>query len=320
MGPTMSDSQPEILAAEPVKRRLPGQTVTLAAAFFVLLLAVGAVLWPAGNNDSLCGVVLVFDPTGDVQRIDALYRPLAGFLAVASGHGMELEVARDKAGFLAAAARGVDFIFCPDGLALKLGVDSYEPLVAGRRAAPRNLRPRSVLVYRKSVGMVEQPWLTRPSRTVFGDSLSLVAIGTLLSLNGPVPDACSWGPDPYDHSPVLHAARLGSFDFACVRQWDAERFFTAGLLSRTQWGEETLTVPVPDFVLLASRQIPGHLRLDVRETLSGFARTDEPTTEEGEALGRGLSLLRLVGFNILLEPDFDRVRGIFKGHWQAVGD
>ena len=290
------------------------------AALFVLLLAVGAVLWPAGRQTTLQGVFLVFDPMGDEARVDGLYRPLAEYLENISGHAMEMKVVQESGAFLAATAGGADFIFCPDGLAFQVESKKYEPLASGRRAAPRNLRPSSVLVYRKSAGLVERPWLTHPKRTVAGDSLSLAATGAFLVGPGGLAPGCSWGPDPYDHGPVLHAARLGAFDFACVRQWDADRFFSSGLLSDADWGMATLTDPVPDVVFLASRRVPGSIRLEVREALVGVARSGEPFTPEGAALAKGLPLLRLVGFNLLIESDFERVRRNFIGHWQAVAD
>lgn len=297
-----------------------GLYLTLSAALFVLLLAVGAVLWPAGRGKALLGLVLVFDSTGDQTRIESLYQPLAAFLAETGGQGMDLVVARSRGEFLTRARRGADFLFCPDGLALQLDPDVYEPLVCGRRAAPRNLRPRSVLVYRRAAGLLERPWLERPLRTVVGDSLSLAAAGAVLADGGPGGLGCSWGPDPYDHSPVLHALRLGGFDYACVRQWDAERFFGQGLLADAEWGIKNLTDPVPDGVLMASRKIPRPVMVKIGESLTGMSRSGVAPSPAGEILGRGLPGLQLVGFNFLLEPDFQRVRGIFKGYWQAGSD
>jgi hypothetical protein len=314
----LSEAQETSPGPEGARRPGTNLVLTVAAAGIVLVLALGAVLWPAGRSPSLRGLVLVFDSAGDSSRVDGLYRPLASYLEQVSGHAMDLEVAPDSAAFFAAASRGADFIFCPDGLALGLDPESYEPLVTARRAAPRNLRPRGVLVYRLSAGLVERPWFTEPGRTVVGDSVSLAGAGAVLG--NPLGTGLSWGPDPYDHGPVLHAARLGAFDYACVRQWDAERFFDANLLPREEWGLEFLTDPVPDLVLMASRRIPANIKLAVGENLAGFARTDEPITPAGETLGRGLPLLRLVGFNLLLEPDFDRVRGIFTGHWHPESD
>jgi len=308
------------VAGPPARTRGTGRLLTLLAALMVLCLALAAVLWPSRRKTSLEGMVLVFDSSGEEMRVESLYRPLVEFLEPAVGDKLGLVVVRTRDEFLDRAARGVDFIFCPDGLALQLDVDRYESLVVGRRAAPRNLRPRSVLVYRKSAGYSEQPWLTNPDRTVIGDSLSLAATGAVLTPEKSSLPACCWGPDPYDHGPVLHAARLGSFDYACVRQWDAERFFSSGLLSNARWGMETLTVPVPDIVLFVSRRLPAGLRLSTGEALAGLGRSDESATAREETLARGLSLLHLVGFNILLEPDFDRIRGIFKGHWPAAGD
>lgn len=297
-----------------------GLLLTFVAAIFVLVLALGAMFWPKGKSPSLSGRVLIFEATGDANRLNILYRPLVNFLTETSGHEMDLQIAATRGEFLASAGDDVDFIFCPDGLALQLDPDLFQPLVAGRRNAPKNLRPRHVLVYRLASGLMVDPWLNQPARTVLGDSLSLAGSGVALKGRAPGELNCSWGPDPYDHSPVLHAARLGAFDYALVRQWDADRFFESGLLSRDVWGQESLSDPLPDLVLMARKGTPPRVRLDVREKLAAIGRSDDKATVPTQALVSGLPLHHLAGFNILLEPDFDRIRGIFKDHWQASAD
>lgn len=294
--------------------------LTASAAFFVLLLALGAVLWPAGRGSSLSGRILVYDPTGDAARTEFVYEPLAAFLGGPEGKGADLTVARTRGEFLASARQGADFLFCPDGLALQLDPDQYEPLACGRRQAPLNLRPRSVLVSRRAAEPLARPWLERPDRTVVGDSLGLAAGGAVLADGGPGVLGCAWGPDPYDHGPALHALRLGAFDYACVRQWDVDRFFDQGLLTAAEWGVQTLTDPVPDTVLMASRRMPRPVLLKAGEALTGLGRSPEPPGPTAGNLEAGLRRLGLVGFNFLLEPDFQRVRGIFKGYWQAGTD
>ena len=69
--------------------------------------------------------------------------------------------------------------------------------------------------------------------------------------------------------------KLGGFDYALVRQWDADRFFTDGLLSPLEWGLELMTIPVPDVVVLASRSVDGKTRLAVGDGLAGLGRGRE---------------------------------------------
>ena len=131
---------------------------------------------------------------------------------------------------------------------------------------------------------------------------------------------CAWGPDPYDHAPALHAARLGGFDYALVRQWDAERFFSSGLLSPVEWGIELLTIPVPDIVLFASRSVPGRIRLQAGEGLAALGRNGQEQPPVTRELQQGIAGLNLVGFNHLVEPDFDLVRRNFVGNWPPAED
>jgi hypothetical protein len=118
---------------------------------------------------------------------------------------------------------------------------------------------------------------------------------------------------------VLHAARLGAFDYAVVRQWDADRFFTAGLLTALEWGVEPLTVPVPDVVLMVGPPLTGS-RLEVGDRLAGLGRRTDGQSPAAVQLQVALENLGLVGFNLLVEPDFDLVRRNFAGNWLPATD
>ncbi len=293
--------------------------LTAGAALVVVLLALGSVLWPAVKSRPLSGVMLVFDPMGQENRVAEVYEPLAAFLAHHSGVPLRLAVVRDVASFRQRAEQGADFIFCPDGAALLLDRARYIPLATGRRAAPRNLRPRSVLVYRRSAGLRDEPWLAVPARTVAGDSLSLCGAGQVLAERSPRQVACAFGPDPFDHGPVLHAARLGGFDYAVVRQWDADRFLDSGLLPSESWAVVPLGEPVPDAVLLAATTLGAADRLATGQALAALGRGNEAEEPLAAALVRGLQNMRLVGFHMLLEPDWAGVVRRFPGFFGLGG-
>ncbi len=303
-----------------------GRTRAILAGILVLGLTCGALLWPGGNHSRGQGVLLVLDSSGNLTREAAVYKPLANFLSQYTVHPLDLEIVPTRDGFREKLAEGVEFIFCPDGLALDLDTEDFVPVAVARRSAPRNLRPRSVLVFRKSAGLVEFPWLSRPAVTVCGDAVTLTATGAWRrsggkSVQGPaLPFACAWGPDPYDHAPVLHAARLGGFDYALVRQWDADRFFASGLLSPLEWGIELLTVPVPDIVLFASRSVPGRVRLAAGDGLAALGRGPVEQPQVILDLQQGIAGLNLAGFNHLVDPDFDLVRRNFVGNWPPASD
>jgi hypothetical protein len=301
--------------AEPgarTSRRLP-----LLAAVIVLALAAGALFWPRDRavGDGL--ILLVFDSSGQDEREARIYAPLAEALAEVIARPVPLRVVSRVAELRRRAAAGPCFLLVPDGLALSFARADYAPLVVGRKVAPQNLRPRGVLVWRRSAGEAEEPWLSRTSRTVLGDSLSLSAMGPWAF--GTAADAVrhrlAVGPDPYDHAPVLHAARLGAFDYALVRQWDAERFLASGLLDPEAWSVRPLTPPVPDLVLLVSRTLPAGPRLAVRDLLAGLGRGERTESEPCRRLAQGLDMLRLAGFNLLIDADFDLVRAQVRTDW-----
>jgi hypothetical protein len=293
-------------------RRLP-----LLAALVVLALAAGALFWPrhraAGDGLSL----LVFDSSGQEERGDRIYAPLAEALAEAIGRPVPLRIVDRVVDLRRRAAAGPCFLLVPDGLALSFARADYAPLVVGRKVAPQNLRPRGVLVWRRAAGEAEAPWLTRAERTVLGDSLSLSATGPWAfgTASSAVRRRLAVGPDPYDHAPALHAARLGAFDYALVRQWDAERFLASGLLDPAAWAVRPLTPPVPDLVLLVARTLPAGPRLAVRDLLAGLGRGDHAASEPCRRLAQGLDMLRLAGFNLLIDADFDLVRAQVRPDW-----
>ncbi len=296
----------------------PLPRVTIVAAILILVLALGAVFFPRAGSYDMQGVFLVFDAPGSNDARVELFSTMADVLEELSGHTMALVVVDTREEFLLQAKQGVDFVLCPDGLALELDQADFGLLVAGRRKLPANLRPRGVMVFRREGGFEPEPWQSHPERTVFGDSLSLVAIGG----TGPMSEHrfCAFGPDPYDHGPVLHALRLGAFDFALVRQWDANKFFAHGLLDSVVWGVEERTVPVPDIVLLASRRIPLVERLKWADSLALIGRSGQMKTENPGRMLRNLEEIGLVGFNLLLEPDFELVRRNFQGNWLPEAD
>ncbi|MFH2053863.1 MAG: hypothetical protein ABIK96_15515 [bacterium] len=297
--------------------------LTLGAFVLVLLLALGALVAPRGDRPASGGSVLVFDPTGSGIRADLIYGPLSRVLAESGEQPLRLEIAANITDFRDGLTRGAAYVLCPDGLARRWAGDAYLPLAVVRRSAPRNLRPRGVLVYRIGAGLVSEPWRHRPVATVVGDSFSLAATGAWRRPGAALPPAAedsalAFGPDPYDHSPVLHALRLGCFDYALVRQWDADRFFQAGLLSPLEWGMEILTPPVPDVVLLVARRLPAGVRLEAGERLAGLGRGDGAGETDLADARSGLAFLGFAGFNLLIEPDWDLVRRNFPQDWPAA--
>jgi len=292
--------------------------VTMAAAVLVLILAVAAAFFPNSARYEMHEVFLVYDAPGVDEGRDDFFQSLAGVLGEISAHPMKLVVASNRDDFLRLAADGADFVFCPDGLAMSLDPALYYPLATGRRKIPRNLRPCGVTVFRKTVGFEERPWESSPRRTVFGDSLSLVAIGgggASLDVN-----FCAFGPDPYDHGPVLQALRLGAFDYALVRQWDADDFFSAGLLDTAIWGSRKRTDPLPDIVVMVSKEVPLVDRAKWADTLALVGRSGQSSLESSEMLSNHFDKLGLAGFNILLEPDFELVRRNFSQKWPVTTD
>ena len=299
-------------------RNNSGRVVAWASALGVLLLAAAAVWWPRPVHLTAAPVVVVLDPAGEERRLGEVWPALGAVLAAARPEAPRLVVARTLPEFRQLATGRPDYLVCPDGVALGLDPAAWVPVAAGRRPAPRNLRPHGVLLSRVAAAGDPTPWLTRPGAVIFGDSLSLTATGVLrpaAASTAGLPGIVSWGPDPYDHGPVLHALRLGAFAFAVVRQWDAERFLAQGLLDPAAWTVRELTVPVPDLVVLADRRVPAAERLALGERLSGIGRELADLTPAERRLAAALPCLGLAGFNLLIEPDFELVRGNFAADW-----
>ncbi len=300
-----------------------GRRTAVLTGAVIFLLALGSLFFPSHQPLGSRAVLLVLDPGCLPDREVAVYAPLGRFVGNVGQETLDVHVVRDLGSFHAALEREPEFVLCPDGVGLGLPDADYLPLVIGRRAAPQNLRPRSVLVYRKSAGIPATPWVEYPHATIIGDSLSLAGSGAWRRHNPLDPPVRgeggpSFGPDPYDHSPALHALRLGCFDFAVVRQWDADRFFKAGLLSHLDYGVEVLTPPAPDLTLFVSRNDSPQRRLVLGDRLSSLGRNPEGEDPRGRELVNGLARLHLVGFNLLVEPDLDLVRRNFPGHWPEM--
>jgi hypothetical protein len=128
------------------------------------------------------------------------------------------------------------------------------------------------------------------------------------------------GPDPFDHAPALHALRLGCYEFALVRQWDAERFLAAGLLDAESWTTTAVTPPVPDLVLMAPRSLAAGRRLALGEALTRLGRESDAEPAAARALTAGLASIQLAGFNLLMEADLDRLRRQWHEDWPRRGE
>ena len=297
----------------PVPRR---SLVSWLAPLAVLVLATAALLWPPHADRRGDGSLLVLLPEPDPRREEAL-AGLTKFLANQARLDLRLELARDLGAFQQRLA-GALVVLCPDAVAMALPAAAWQPLAAGRRRMPWNLRPTAVLVSRRGHEGVEEPWRTAPSRSGVGDSLSLVCLAPLCDEDGQRIHSAglSWGSDPYDHRAVLAAAEHGRYDHAIVRQWDAEAALAAGRLDPAHWQLRRLSPPVPDVTLLGARRLSAAVRLDLQESLSVLGREDDASS----ALVAGLGLLGLDGFNLVLGPDFERLRRRFGHCWPHPGD
>lgn len=286
--------------------------VTLVAFVLLILLAIGALFWPDADSKPHPAVFLVMDPSAGITRNQQLYEPFLSVLSQVGNQDLRLEVVTSVADFQAQVGLGARYILCPDGVALGLPSSEYSALVTGRRAAPQNLRPKGAWIYRKPRGGQGQPKLGQDAKVIVGDSLSLLVCENMVD-STMVVDAV--GPDPYDHSPVLHTLRLADFDYALVRHWDALRFFESGLLSHQEWGIEVLGEPWPDVVLLADRGLATSERLGIAQELTAIGRERGNENRAVALLLEGLKGVNLAGFNILLERDFEMVRNRAKENW-----
>lgn len=292
----------------------------LAVASLLVGLALAAALWPEPARERADGTLLVLLPGGDPRRAEVL-EDLAATLGASAALDLHLQAVPTAHAFHAAADRALVAIV-PDGLALSLPADRWQALATGRRRVPWNLRPAAVLVSRTSVPPTATPWRSAPSRTVFGDSLSLVCLAPLCEAGDApaLPAGVAWGDDPYDHRGVLLAARHGAFDHAIVRQWDAEKVRTAGWLPASHWRITRISDPVPDIVALGARRLPTASRMDLQRALSVIGRQLDARDERDHGLEAGLGLLGLDGFNLLLGPDFEQMRRHYRACWPAPAE
>lgn len=311
----MSQADP----ARPNKSSRPilAQLVALA----LLLLTAAAVFWPDQPDRRGDGTLLVIMPRSSPARLDALAE-LATYLGTQARLDLRLEVVGDRAAFEAGLTEAI-VVLGPDAVGLALPAAVWQPLVVGRRRVPWNLRPTSVLVSRIDQSAGAEPWSTAPSRTVFGDSLSLVCLAPLAggASAAPValPSGVAWGDDPYDHAGVLAAAHHGAFDHAVVRQWDADAALTSGRLDPESWRVRRLGDPVPDVMVLASRRLSRGVRLDLQEALSVLGRRAAGVSLPQARLEAHLGALGFEGFNLLLGPDIEGLRRRYGNCWPHPG-
>ncbi|MFH1841665.1 MAG: hypothetical protein ABIF77_00520, partial [bacterium] len=187
---------------------------------------------------------------------------------------------------------------------------------------------RSTLVYRLAAGALADPWQSVPTLTILGDSLSLAGCGVVCRDDIPPTgngSERSWrqgwtfGPDPYNHAPVLHALCLGCCDYAVVRQQTVRDFQDLGLLDSVDWGVRELTDPLPDLVLLVAATWSPADRAQLQAILADLGQKRQlGQTGENEVL-RGLAQVGLVGFEPLPESDFTRIREQFFRCWPRTG-
>jgi len=282
----------------------------------LLVLAAGARWWPVEHGPRDGGSFLVCLPQADARREAALDQ-LATYVGKAVGLNLQLRVARDAESFAAEIDEAM-LIMCPDGMAMNLPTEAWQPLAAGRRRAPWNLRPRSVLVSRSAADTTTTPWRLNPQRTVFGDSLSLVCLGpVLLDGHEERPDGVAWGGDPYDHRSVLSALAHGAYDYAVVRQFDAEAALEAGVLDRHNWRVRRVGTPVPDVLVMVSRRLTSATCRDLQLTLSVLGRELDGPADRSAGVVAGLGLMGLDGFNFMpmLGNDVDRARRRYGAGW-----
>lgn len=289
--------------------RLPA-VVTL----LLIALALAAWLWPDDQERRGDGSMLVFMPRADERRLDAL-KDLADAVGEAAAMDLSLTVTSEMTSFFGQLDRAL-VVLAPDGLALELRLATWQPVATGRRRVPRNLRPMSVLVSRRSAPATATPWRTAPTRTVFGDSLSMVCrVAWCQDASGDRPAGVAFGVDPYDHREVLAALRHGAYDHAVVRQWDAEQALADGLLAPTEWKLTVLSDPLPDVMVMASRRLPTAVRMEIQQVLTVLGRSIDHQTGRDRQLVAGLGLFGLDGFNLMLGPEFDRLRRQYEPCW-----
>ena len=303
-----------------VIRRIRPLHPSVLVALALAILTAAALFWPREPGQGRRGTLLAFLPVADAQRREALDE-LADFLGREARIDLQLEVAGDLAAYRDGLADAL-VTLGPDGPTLALPAASRQALAVGRRQVPWNLRPSAVLVSRRGAPGGPAPWRSVPERTVFGDSLSLVCLAPLCDGQdaATLPVAVGWGRDPYDHRDVLVAAASGAYDHAVVRQWDAEAALAAGRLDPDRWEIRTVSDPVPDLVVLASRRLSAAVRLDLQQALTVIGRDLTETTVAARLVQLEMGRLGLEGFNPIWGPDFDRLRRRYSGCWPRLAD
>lgn len=288
----------------------------LLVAVVLLALAAGALWWPTEPDVRGGGALLVYLPEADARR-EAALEELAAVVGRQTALDLSLVVARDQDRFRDGLDEAV-LVLCPDGPAISLPTDAWQPLATGRRRVPWNLRPRPVLVSRIDADTTACPWRTAPARTVFGDSLSLVCLAPVIAEGRTIrPEGVAWGGDPYDHRGVLAALAHGAYDHAVVRQFDAEAAVAAGLLPTHHWRVRRLGAPVPDIMVMVSRRLSSATRRDLQMALGVLGRELGGPGEDTAALVAALGCLGLDGFNFtpMLGTDVDRARRRYGAGW-----
>lgn len=291
-------------------------SAAVLAAVVVLGLTAAALLAPDGSRGQR--LLLVVDPLGQ-ERAGRAFEPLGEALETALKTGLRLAVVRDLPALAQVDWREVAVVICPSAVAAGLSPERLLPLAAGVGQRPGALRSRPLLVRRRGAPEAEAPWRDRPGRTVVGDSLSLGLLGAVCA-GGPAPAALAFGPDPYDHAPVLHALRLGCFDYAVVGEAAWDRFLAAGLLRPDEWERRDLGPAVPEPVILAARDLGAEQLLRLTDRMVRLGRADAPADErlrEAAAL-RGLALIHVAGLQPLLEPELQRLRERHDPCWPKV--
>ncbi len=292
----------------------------LLVALLLVLLTLAAIFWPDREAPAGDGTLLVLQPEANVRRDEAL-AALTDYLAEETDVDLQLRVVRDRTSWLAALDVAT-VVVLPDAEASRLSLESWQPLAAGRRRVPWNLRPTAVLLSRVGAPATERPWREAPTRTAFGDSLSLVCLAPLCD-DGIVPrqlTGVAWGADPYDHAGVIEAAKYGAFDHVVVRQWDARMALASGRLDPDQWRLTPLSGPMPDIVVMVRRTTPMATRLALQRAFTVLGRELDTRPQATEVVVRGLGLLGLDGFNLLLGPDFDRLRRRYAPCWLSSAE
>ncbi len=157
----------------------------LVVALLLVALAGGRAVAPCSRRPSGATALLVLLPETDVRAARTRWAALAAHLGADGRHRSAPGGGADREAFEAGTARGAG-----DGVrtAWLLLAAVGGLAAAGDGAPPGALEPAAHLgagqpARPRTAGL--QPWRTSPSRTVFGDSLSLVCLAPLCAEGGP---------------------------------------------------------------------------------------------------------------------------------------